>query len=168
MIERGPLTNRGWLAVRAGMAQADLQGRPVGTAHLLLGLLNERENLVMADLGMDPERVEGNLRRLWQTGPEEPPGQAAPLPRAWWRAPGLWERLLGARSPAGPLFTADARQALLSAAEAADRSACLYVGPEHLILGLASVEGSRAARVLEHFGADASRLRRAIELRRGG
>lgn len=167
-MERGPLTNRGWLAVRLALVQADRQGRPVGTAHLLLGVLEERENLLLADLGVDPARVEANLRRLWETGPPEPPGQVGPLPRAWWRLPGLWERLLRPKPNSGPAFTEEARQALLCAAREAEGAACLYVGPEHLVLGLASVDGSRAARVLEHSGADAARLRQALSLRRGG
>lgn len=167
-MERGPLTNRGWLAVRLALARAERQGRPVGTAHLLLGVLAERENLFLPDLGVDPGRVEANLLRLWDTGPPEPPGQVGPLPRAWWRPPGVWERFLRPKPGSGPAFTEEARQALLAAVREAEGAACLYVGPEHLVLGLASVAGSRAARVLEHSGADAPRLRRALSLRRGG
>lgn len=166
-MRRGPLTDRAWLAVRLALDEADRQGRPVGTAHLLLGLVLERENLLLAETDTDSARVEANLRRLWETGPEEPDGAAAPPLRSWWRPPGFWDRVFPRRPDPGAAFTGDARGALARSAEFAAANGCLYVGPEHLLLGLAATEGSRAARVLEHCGAGLPRLEQALSRRRG-
>jgi ATP-dependent Clp protease ATP-binding subunit ClpA len=59
-------------------------------------------------------------------------------------------------------FTRPARQAVVAACEAADRSGQGQVRPEHLLLGVAAVADQLGARVLAGFGLDAAGLERAL------
>lgn len=60
-------------------------------------------------------------------------------------------------------FTERARKALVLAQEEANHMQHDYLGPEHLLLGLASEEHGVAARVLKDMGADAVEIRKIVE-----
>jgi hypothetical protein len=107
----------------------------VGTEHLLLGLARERSGgaaVVLDRLDLDRESVRNEVRRL---------------------VPG------GAPIPEGVLLSLTARgvEALAAAEKAARRSwrpgdPRTYIGTEHILVGLLSIPGCGASRVLDRLG----------------
>ena len=59
-------------------------------------------------------------------------------------------------------FSSNARQSILNAQEEARTLGNNYLGSEHLLLGMASVEGCKAALVLEGMGVDVHNLRSTL------
>lgn len=101
----------------------------LGTEHFLLGLLRVREGVaarVLADLDVDFERVHAWVDAHIGRGKGTVSGVAPVVPRA--------------------------RNALRLAREAADRQKSVYIGTEHLLLGLAQVPDGVAARILDGMG----------------
>lgn len=112
---------------------------PVGTAHLLLGLIRERDSVsarVLERLGISLDRVRMELEQ--RANPRDtPPGEERPLsPRS--------ERVIEL------------------AYEEARRLHNNYVGTEHLLLGLIHEGEGVAARILESLGASLERTRREL------
>ncbi len=60
-------------------------------------------------------------------------------------------------------FTDDARKSLAHANQEAQRLEQTYIGPEHILLGIAAVQKSCGASVLAHFNLDLDRLRSLVE-----
>jgi ATP-dependent Clp protease ATP-binding subunit ClpC len=105
--------------------------RYVGTEHLLLGLVQEREGVafaVLTNLRVDPDEVTRIVDRMVQTG--RPGRDAAPdMP-----------------------YTSPAKKVLeLAMAEARELNHC-YVDDAHLLLGLVREEKGIAAEVLTYEG----------------
>lgn len=125
------------------LAEAEARGLGfsyVGTESLLLGLLRELEGaaaraLEMFDVGLQRAR-EGDLQRV-------APGDALPA---------------SAQMP----FTARAKQVLERARQEALALGHTYVGTEHILLALASVDEGEAMNVLRGFGVDSEHIRKAV------
>jgi ATP-dependent Clp protease ATP-binding subunit ClpC len=121
---------------------------PVGTRHLLVGLIDEGGNLavrLLPALGEEPDA----LREAALASTAEEPLPSA-TPTAGEQA-GFWSGL-----------TMPARSAIGAALEAALDLGHNYIGCEHLLLGLLAEEESGAGRVLHAAGLDAAAVRRAI------
>jgi ATP-dependent Clp protease ATP-binding subunit ClpC len=67
-----------------------------------------------------------------------------------------------ARKDVSPSLAPDAKRALLAAYEESQALGSSYIGPEHVLLALASDEESEAAGVLSRFGLSHTRLRGAV------
>lgn len=123
----------------ADVAARDRSHALVGTEHLLLGILDEGENLalrVLTSLGVDPADVRTEVQPLLD-GHEARPGP---------------ERQ---RTP-------HANRALELAANESIRMGHNYLGCEHLLLGLVTEEEGLGGRVLRSMGVEATVARRAV------
>lgn len=111
----------------------------IGTEHVLLGLIHEREGLgakVLESFDLSVAAVRQELESALHVSAELPSGPLPLTPRA---------KKVVARSHR----------------EALDRGHC-FVGTEHLLLGLVGCEGV-ATRVLVRLGADPTRVRIRID-----
>jgi len=68
----------------------------------------------------------------------------------------------GERTDVAPSLAPDAKAALLAAYEESRELGSSYVGPEHVLLGLARDEESQAGQVLQRFGLSHTKLRGAV------
>jgi ATP-dependent Clp protease ATP-binding subunit ClpC len=68
----------------------------------------------------------------------------------------------GGRTEVSPSLAPDAKRALLAAYEESRALGASYIGPEHVLLALASDEESDAGRLLERFGVSHTGLRGAV------
>ncbi|MEY9872702.1 ATP-dependent Clp protease ATP-binding subunit ClpA [Streptacidiphilus sp. MAP12-33] len=118
---------------------------PLGTAPLLVGLLDEGENLavrLLPVLGADADA----LREAAVTSTAE-----ESLPVAAGEGGGFWSGM-----------TMAARSAIGASLEASIELGHNYIGCEHLLLGLLAEPECGAGRVLLDAGLDAAAVRRAI------
>ncbi|WP_037607401.1 Clp protease N-terminal domain-containing protein [Streptacidiphilus rugosus] len=130
-------------AVRLGR-QAAGEG-PLGTAQLLVGLLDEGENLatrLLPVLGVDAEA----LREAALDS-----SVAEPLPDVPGEDGGFWSGM-----------TMSARSAIGASLEASIELGHNYIGCEHLLLGLLADREGAAGQVLLAAGLDAAAVRRAV------
>ncbi|MFH1258976.1 MAG: ATP-dependent Clp protease ATP-binding subunit [Elusimicrobiota bacterium] len=112
----------------------------VGTEHLLLGLVGMAEGVaaqVLSNLGVDLQRVRGEIEKIVGTGDNV---------------------LLLGEIP----FTPRAKKVLELAVEESQNLGHNYVGTEHLLLGLIREEEGVAARVLENLGVKAELVREEV------
>jgi hypothetical protein len=108
----------------------------LGTEHILLGLLREREGLgarILESLGITAERARAQVVQLVGTGEEVTSGQIPFTPRA----------------------TKVLELALREALSLGNTS----IGTEHLLLGLVTQKDGVAAHVLTGFGVDPEKIR---------
>ena len=158
------LTPRAEKAIDLAINEARrLQHTYIGTEHLLLGLVREGEGIaagVLESLGVNLERVRTEtMRILSQAMPQgQAPGARAPAGRQEATMADRFDR-----------FTDPARRVLTHAQEEAQRHNHNYIGTEHMLLGLLSVDGGVAVRLLTDLGLDPGELRSAVEsaIRRG-
>jgi len=111
----------------------------IGTEHLLLGLLRDENSTagkVLASLGIRLEEVRGQVGRIVGQGEEAAIGQIPFTPRG------------------KKVLELSLREALSLQHD--------YIGPEHILLGLARENEGVAARILLDFGVDAERIRSAV------
>jgi ATP-dependent Clp protease ATP-binding subunit ClpA len=138
---RGPTTPRLRKAVQLAYAAArERKVNYVGTEHLLLGILDERDNLavrVVVALEVEPDDVRRELDALIAQHQVKP--------------------TKGVSLTMTPL----ARRAFELASEESVRLMHNYVGCEHLLLGLVGEEDGLAGRVLRSMGLDRTVTRRA-------
>lgn len=102
----------------------------LGTEHVLLGLLREGKGLVpriLAQFRVSPESIRKDVEQRLGSGDAIPTNVEIP-------------------------FSADAQQALMHAAQAADSLRHDYIGSEHLLLGLLRTDGCVAASILTARG----------------
>jgi ATP-dependent Clp protease ATP-binding subunit ClpA len=134
-------TPRARSATSAAQEHAKEHGHSyVGTEHLLLGMLDEAGNLalrVLEALDVEPEDVRAEL--LASLPPDGPDS-------------------LGGR----PRFTPLTKKALEHAATEATAFGHNYIGCEHLLLGLVSVEDGLASQVLRRMGVELRTTRRTV------
>ena len=126
-------------------------GGYVETRHLLLGILDERENLavrLLDTLNLDPDEL--REAALGVTADEAVPENSAALAEGAGSA-SLWSGL-----------TLPARVAIGAAMEASIDFGHNYLGCEHLLVGLLDDPSSGAGVVLHEAGLDASAVRSAI------
>jgi hypothetical protein len=118
----------------------------IGTEHLLLGLIQEREGVAakaLASLGIGLEAVREKVAET--IGPA------------------------GSSVTGSPQFTPRAKKVLELSLREALQLGHNYIGTEHLLLGLVREGEGVAAQVLVNLGADLSRVRRRVaELLHGG
>jgi ATP-dependent Clp protease ATP-binding subunit ClpC len=108
----------------------------IGTEHLLLGLLHDRDSVavkVLEELGINPMHVRRTLERLIKPG-RHTPTQLTLTPRT--------------------------KRVLALAMDEARRLGHDYVGTEHLLLALAKEEEGLAIEVLRNLGVDLEAIRR--------
>ena len=114
----------------AGVEAERFQHTSIGTEHLLLGLLLERDGVaayVLAELGVDPDEVRADIAaRLAHAGPRE-------------------HAQLG--------LTPGAKRAIELCVQEANRLRHQYVGTEHLLLGIAAAGDGLGAEILQQRGA---------------
>jgi excisionase family DNA binding protein len=113
----------------------------VGTEHLLLGLVRERDHVaarLMTRMGVDLDAIRPEIERQAQRG-TDPLGQELQL-------------------------TPRSKRVIDLAYEEARELNNNYVGTEHLLLGLIGEGEGLAARVLRPFGVDVERARREVIL----
>ena len=111
----------------------------VGTGHLLLGLLREREEVAaraLESLGISLEAVRQEIEGIIGRGGQPPSGQ--------------------------PQFTPRAKKALELSLREALQLSHNYIGTEHLLLGLLREGDGVAAQVLVKLGADLDRVRQQV------
>ena len=155
-------------------------GTRVGTGQLLLGVLDEGDNLglrLLQALDIDVDELRAAVREAApeETAPEETaPEETAPEETApeetvvgsAEKAPEETEAgYAGAGAEPSPLvnLTGPARQAIASALGAGIDFGHNYFGCEHLLLGLLADPDSVAGVTLRGFGADPASARRAIK-----
>ena len=110
----------------------------IGTEHLLLGLLHERDGVsarALDELGVDFSAAKGRARAL--EGEEN-------------------------QRPDNPYYTPNARRVMQFALEEAKELGHSYVGTEHILLGITRDSDTAAARLLASFGADLDELRETV------
>lgn len=140
---------------RAGEAAG--AGRLVETEHLLIGVLDEPDNLgtqVLRSLDVDVGRLrEATLRA----------GKAHARKGATRRSGSRGAQ--PARQPVGRVLgtlSASARESVAAALEGAIDLGHDFLGCEHLVLGLATASGSKAGELLHDLGVSTEAVRRAI------
>ena len=114
----------------------------LGTEHLLLGLVIDQDSLagqVLAELGVDPQRVRQQLETMVGPGTCSTKGPAGLTPRS--------------------------NKVLELAAREAKRRQAAAVGPEHMLLGLVQEGEGVAVSVLERLGTGPEAVRAAVERR---
>ncbi len=134
-------TRRSWNVLRVAQAEAmRLQHTSIGTQHLLLGLVLERDGLaahVLAELGLGPDAVRAAIAASpTQAGPDD---------------------------PAHPGLTLDTKRAVELSVREANRLRHRFLGTEHLLLGIAADGEGLGAEILRgHAAADLDDLRRRV------
>jgi ATP-dependent Clp protease ATP-binding subunit ClpA len=133
----------------------------IGTEHLLLGLVRERDGIaarVLTDLGVRYQDLRSAISSLRPTKPETSTREV-PAEMMTQTQGAMWEP-----------FTKDARRTIVLAQKEAARLGNNYMGTEHLLLGIISEGESVAAKVLETGGVDLAKARREVEaiVRAGG
>jgi ATP-dependent Clp protease ATP-binding subunit ClpC len=131
--------------VLAQDAARGLGHQEIGTEHLLLGLLAEREGIAawtLRSLGIDVVRAHDEVMRIEGAGPEETRGQI-------------------------PL-TYHAKRVVDFATTESDRRAAGFVGTEHILLGLlaqldSDADNDVAGQVLSAAEISRSSIRKAID-----
>jgi ATP-dependent Clp protease ATP-binding subunit ClpA len=139
----------------------DLAGpqRPVGPEHLLVGVIDEPDNLgahVLASLAADVPTLRDAAVAL--PGPRATRTQRRPTRRG---EPSAGRRTAGEAPLLGGLAP-DARLALARALEVAIELGHGFLGCEHLVAGLAEPRESRVRELLDEHGVTAERVRQAI------
>lgn len=133
-------TDRARKAVAAAQQEAkDHLHSYIGTEHLLLGILDEGDNLgvrALESLEVEPADLRAELVASFLP-PGEPPGEKHP-------------------------FTPLAKAVLERAATEAHTFGHNYIGCEHLLLGLVATEDGLASQVLRRMGLELRTTRRAI------
>jgi hypothetical protein len=132
-------TERARQAVVLGQEEADaLRHDYVGTEHLLLGILREREGAgahVLEGFDVTLDRVRGEVVRIVGVGQSTVP-VAGHVP-----------------------FAPAAKKALERALREALKLGHTYIGTEHILLGVVSVEDGRSGQILRDLKVDPNRIR---------
>jgi ATP-dependent Clp protease ATP-binding subunit ClpC len=139
-------------------------GEPVSTNHLLVGVIDQDDNLgvrLLRALDVDTEA----LRRACLEGASDRPDPGEARERRGkqqspGRRSGADEAQTGQSLWDGLTFVA--RRAFASALEAALDLGHNYLGCEHLLFALCDDEASGAGEALDAFGVESSSLRRAV------
>lgn len=181
-------TDQARVVVRRAVAQAQHDGRrPVGTEHLLLGILADTDALagrVLTEAGVDADDLRVRIRRhVGAAGIGLGEADAAALreigvdlasvvartadefgPDALREAVPAPRRWWWLRRRARVPFSPPARTALELALREAVRLRHRHIGSEHLLLGVLREGGGPGAAVLTEAGVNLDDLRRRVEM----
>lgn len=125
----------------AQLAAEHLQHDPIGTEHLLIGLIHEEEGVagkVLRNIGLTQHRVEELVSRMTESATERVEGTP-------------------------PDLSLDTKRVLELAVEEARRLESRYIGTEHLLLALASESNGQAIEVLKQMGVSQDEVRRQVQ-----
>jgi ATP-dependent Clp protease ATP-binding subunit ClpC len=127
------------VVVRAQEEARGLQHNCIGTEHILLALLNEREGvaaLVLERFDLQPDRVRDEVRAMVGLGAKAPKGHIPFTPRA------------------KKILELSLREALQLHHD--------YIGTEHILLGLIREGEGVGAQIVQEHGADLAQVRAAV------
>jgi Clp amino terminal domain, pathogenicity island component len=137
------------VVVLAQVEAAGLRHNYIGTEHLLLGLIREREGVAaeaLASLGISLEAVRAQVEEIIGKGEDE-----------------------GKGDPSGHIpFTPRAKKVLELSFREALQLGHNYIGTEHILLGLVREAEGVAAQVLVKLGGDLARVRQAVTVQLEG
>lgn len=125
----------------------------IETRHLLLGLLDEGENLavrLLEALSVDVDALRTDAAQVDRPEASQPGATSSAPPES---APGEFP---------WAVLSLPSRLAVASSLEAVIEAGHNYLGCEHLLLGLLRTEDSGAARALRRAGVDDSSVRRGL------
>ncbi|WP_341719799.1 Clp protease N-terminal domain-containing protein [Micromonospora sp. FIMYZ51] len=186
MFER--FTDRARTVVVRARDEARAEGqRPVGTEHLLLGILADDDSLavrVLRDVGVTADDLRARIRRHTETGGVGlAEADAAALreigidlaaivarieesfgPDALREAVPAPRRRWGRRRHSGGPFSSRAKKVLELSLREAIRLRHRHIGTEHILLGLLRERGGLGALVLSEAGVDLDDVRRRVTL----
>ena len=139
-MRQGRFTNRAVHAIEFAQYEAqELQQDYIGTEHILLGLLHEKEGIAakaLGAVGLEFAAVRQQVENVLEQEEQYPSDN--------------------------PYYTPLAKHAMEMSMREAQRLGHNYVGTEHILLGLLSDESSAGARVIESMGVDLAELRTAV------
>jgi len=140
--------------------------RHIGTEHILLGLLHEKEGLaakLLAEMGV---RLETFREVIPLSATEEPVPGASPESFGFVTAhPKPFESIPAPRVSGRPVPNAEFNQAIADAIDEAGLLLRTSAGPEHLLLGLLRNERSLATKILHEHGLDLNGVRKRLKER---
>src|SRR5919107_1831465 len=124
------------LLQRAAQQALEWGSLDLTSEHLLYAALEDRVvRRVLEEVGADPEAIRAQLEE---------------------------EAQKGGRTDVSPTLAPDAKRALLAAYEESRDLGSSYIGPEHVLLALATDEESDGGRLLSRFGLSHTKLRGAV------
>ena len=129
----------------------------IGTEHMLLALLREKDGLaatILRRLGMNLEKARAQVMEY--LGLDDKPELASSNPFG-----GARPQIAGSMNWAS--YAGRARRAILLAQEEAKRTQSSHVGSEHLLVGLLLGGDGVAARALRHLGVELEIVRPIVE-----
>ena len=139
-MRQGRFTNRAVHAIEFAQYEAqELQQDYIGTEHILLGLLHEKEGIAakaLGAVGLEFAAVRQQVENVLEQEEQYPSDN--------------------------PYYTPLAKHAMEMSMREAQRLGHNYVGTEHILLGLLSDESSAGARVIESMGVDLEELRTTV------
>ncbi len=144
----------------AGDEARRMKQATVGTEHLLLGMVREREGIgagVLESLGVNLEKV--RRAAITMSGGQEAVSPSKPAAPA---ASQALARSSGLDTDASGNFDEQARRALSNARDEAAQLNHTYIGTEHLMLALVGNPESTSMRALARLGVDAETVRETV------
>ena len=139
-MKQGRFTNRAVKAIEFAQYEAqELEQGYIGTEHILLGLLHEREGIAakaLGSVGLDFQAVRQQVENVLEQEEQYPSDN--------------------------PYYTPMAKHAMEMSVREAQRLGHSYVGTEHILLGLLHDEDSAGARVIESMGVDLEALKTTV------
>ena len=139
-MKQGRFTNRAVKAMEFAQYEAqELEQDYIGTEHILLGLLHEREGIAakaLGSVGLDFQAVRQQVENVLEQEEQYPSDN--------------------------PYYTPMAKHAMEMSVREAQRLGHSYVGTEHILLGLLHDEDSAGARVIESMGVDLEALKTTV------
>ncbi|MCI6284113.1 ATP-dependent Clp protease ATP-binding subunit [Selenomonas sp.] len=139
-MKQGRFTNRAVKAMEFAQYEAqELEQDYIGTEHILLGLLHEREGIAakaLGSVGLDFQAVRQQVENVIEQEEQYPSDN--------------------------PYYTPMAKHAMEMSVREAQRLGHSYVGTEHILLGLLHDEDNAGARVIESMGVDLDDLKTTV------
>ena len=139
-MKQGRFTNRAVKAMEFAQYEAqELEQDYIGTEHILLGLLHEREGIAakaLDSVGLDFQAVKQQVENVLEQQEQYPSDN--------------------------PYYTPMAKHAMEMSVREAQRLGHSYVGTEHILLGLLHDEDNAGARVIESMGVDLEDLKTTV------
>jgi ATP-dependent Clp protease ATP-binding subunit ClpC len=136
-----------------------LNHAPIGTEHLLLGLIREAEGVAakaLASFGLELKTTRERVKAL-------SPRKTDPAVTAHQKGSNGWTTIVSPSKGGPPAFTPKANEVLELSLREADQLGHSYVGTEHILLGLVREGGGIGAQVLQSFGVELPQVRERVQ-----